>query len=51
MDGRMLKLETSLRSLNQQVENLSAALAVSAETAALGAVGAALLNLDAALTK
>ena len=35
MDGRMLKLETSLRSLNQQVENLSAALAVSAETAAL----------------
>ena len=35
MDGRMLKLETSLHSLNQQVENLSAALAVSAETAAL----------------
>ena len=35
MDGRMLKLETGLHTLNLQVENLSAALEVSAEAMAL----------------
>ena len=35
MNGRMLKLETSLHTLNLQVENLSAALEVSAEAMAL----------------
>lgn len=35
MDDRMLRLETSLHSLNQQVDSLSTALEVTAETAAL----------------
>lgn len=35
MEGRMLKMESSLHSLDQQMANLSAALAVTAETAAL----------------
>lgn len=35
MDGRMLKLETNLRTLNLQVENLSAAVEVTAEAMAL----------------
>lgn len=35
MDDRMLKLETSLHSLNQQVDSLSTALEVTAETVAL----------------
>lgn len=35
MEGRMLKLETSLHTLNLQVDNLNAALEVTAETMAL----------------
>lgn len=35
MDGRMLKMETSLRTLNLQVENLNAAVEVTAEAMAL----------------
>lgn len=35
MDGRMLKMETSLRSLNLQVENLNTAVEVTAEAMAL----------------
>ena len=35
VEGRMLKMETSLHSLDQQMANLSAALAVTAETVAL----------------
>ena len=35
MDGRMLKMETNLRTLNLQVENLNAAVEVTAEAMAL----------------
>jgi Tfp pilus assembly protein FimV len=35
MEDRMLKMETTLRTLNQQVDNLNAAIEVSAETFAL----------------